>query len=475
MLKRLVVLIFVMGVIAGCDSQSSDARLHDELPVSLFFWPEGWLDWQLDVWDVSQDGDDIFGAGFGYLCKLQKEGVEVGGIKLNLYVTEHLDPSGYGYDIWDATAPNGEKYGFVSSIPSGTWDYDEGKGTARTCPDGEVVFFVGLGNPGASGPGYENELDFGYEWPDTVCSLVNIKVEMPKYSGSLETAGSMSFLRVPYQNFWGENGVIVTSQSFLNGGMAASGGLETEGGPSKFNKAKELRLRGSVDMNDVPEWDFTTEESGGGGLYGYSQGLWHQRVCVGGVWQWIQPEILVPLWLADPCDPNDATDLVSWCEPYSFFAEVYTSEAFFANSESHTVLVVAKDSEGNEVAQLPVKMHVATRYYPNILFRSGWIIPMEFLMEQGVYVDYWGSAVVAIYVPEYGHLEIQVDEFYGDFNFDGVVDFRDYALLVNQLNKNVWDYDDVDLMFDVTRDGYVNFDDLTIFIENWLNEREPVL
>ncbi|MBA7607541.1 hypothetical protein ES703_14700 [subsurface metagenome] len=93
---------------------------------------------------------------------------------------------------------------------------------------------------------------------------------------------------------------------------------------------------------------------------------------------------------------------------------------------------------------------------------------------EGRWYDAEGWPATFICMVEDGYLELKVDDFYGDFNFDGIVDFKDFALFANQWYMDLF-CPEFDLMYDATRNGQVKADDLAAFAENWLNEREPVL
>lgn len=63
-----------------------------------------------------------------------------------------------------------------------------------------------------------------------------------------------------------------------------------------------------------------------------------------------------------------------------------------------------------------------------------------------------------------------VDDFYGDFNFDGIVDGKDLALFAEKWHWSILD-DNYDLMYDATQDGWTNEKDLAVLVSNWLKER----
>jgi len=153
MRRTALVLVFVLGwLAAGCDSQSSSAKLADGITASLWHIP-GDTDepWMLDKWSVSAGaGHDIYSAAHGYTVKVESDtGVGwavASGVRVDAYVLESFDlfSSDRRYCIWDKTAPNGEYYGFVKGYPEGTatWDWGEQHATAITNANGCFSYWV---------------------------------------------------------------------------------------------------------------------------------------------------------------------------------------------------------------------------------------------------------------------------------------------------------------------------------------------
>ncbi len=520
-MKALNLGLLVLLLLTSCDSQSPNAKFVDEEGMSIsLVKPDSWPDLplsSLDAWWAGNDGADIYGGAFKYKCTITTE-IEADGIKVLCYVTQHRDPMGGDYDIWDRLAPNGEPYGYVASEPAGSWDYEEGKAVARISGR-ECVFFIGLGSP------YPDTIP-DYDWPkyceggDTpVDTLVEVKFVIPKWNGNIEKECYMRFVRVQCQNFWEPlGGVIGSSYSTLvkyqEGmySMSAEGvtiqlerveqtdvvgytpktkvkKVETETADPSIREWKPPTTRPPSLTNPILPFALTAEVSE---PWEYIEGNW-QQYKLG--WWWTghwwygwnfvsAGEDLVVLWMADPCDYQDGVGLVSYAHPYAFFCKV----AFYMEDEVvdvifthiHTLILKSKDEFGNDAVDefgnavwLPINMYVYDIEWPYCHYIYLWstgIVAVEHTAGQGYYRDYWGYPFALIYVPDNGYLEIKVDDFYGDFNFDGRVNFVDLAMLLNYMDKGLTD-EYYNLMYDADHDGQTDANDLAIFFQNWLKTR----
>ncbi|MDD5741571.1 MAG: hypothetical protein PHH54_06325 [Candidatus Nanoarchaeia archaeon] len=214
----------------------------------------------------------------------------------------------------------------------------------------------------------------------------------------------------------------------------------------------------------------------------YIGGAWFRYVFAPDIGRWVweyAPEHTPLLWLSgDSNDPNDGMDLVSMAEPYMFYCRVCVHMPDIEqrlnsfNSFSSTVLLASKD-DALTVFVMPVKMYV---HQVNILdvntadifIGTNLIIPMMYLNESGVYIDWWGYPNIGIYIPNGGYLEIRpVNELFGDFNLDGEINLKDLALLSSQWCRSL-EEPNYDLWYDYDHDGGTGSEDLAAFAENWL-------
>ncbi len=489
-----LLLLLLLLLLISCDSQSPNARYIDEDGMSVNLFDLSGLPLPaLDLWWVKYDdtGSEIYSAAFGYTCTIAVDGVEVNGIKVICEVISHDDPTGGDYDIWDKIAPSGKKYGFVSSQPPGSWDYETGIATSRTFGDGECSFIIGLGSP-------MPHLLSDFDWPGgcgtMVSTMVEVKFVIPKWDGNnIEKECYMYFIRAQCQDFWEPfGGVIGNSYSTVEKwdgiySMAGEGitiQLERIDSIPKVKKKKDKIKMGLVSDTDpsaglpIRKWAPPTtlvssptspilpfaSAAEPSGSWEYIEGHLRQFVFGWGVgWHWVSnPENLVVLWMADPCDYQDGVDLVSHTEPYAFFCTVSLEGTEEVNTYYCTVTLKSKDEFGNDAAWLPINMYVYAINPPYVYLFSNGVVALEHTAGQGYYIDYWGWPVAAIYVPDNGYLEIEADGLYGDFNFDGAVNFVDYTMLLKQMGKGLTD-ENYNLMYDGDHDGRTTLKDLAIF------------
>jgi len=477
-MKKYFILI-LLSLFLGCDSQSPEARFVSGLNVSLFFDPPHTEQpFQLDLWEVSSDdaGRNIYSASFGFVMQVTApDGLEdspVAGIRVDCYI-EHCDPFDAGYDIWDKYADIGKKYGFVNAYPAQTahWNFDESHASVKTDTSGFVAFFIGLGKPEPP----SSEIPWGWEWPrgsgTMVSTAVKLRFTIRKWNGPIEQECHTYFIRPQAADFWEPEGVGVYYASFssLNpapGIWGMLGMTETETKES----ARPATLPGINHfprLEGIPPVDLQKRTSADDA---YLDEDWFQLTLGdGGYWSWNDFNALNVLVSPDPCIPNDANDIFSSCEPYAFFSVVEFPGEFYAYS--HTVILKSFTAEEELVSWLPIKTYIIDAgYYYTYLFRTEYVVPIDTSAGEGNYIDQWGYSGVMIKTVEGGHLEVKVDDFYGDFNFDSVVNGEDFALFTNKWNRSILD-GNYDLMYDATQDGWTKEDDLAIFVDNWLKER----
>ena len=233
MTKLIVSAIAIMVIVGGgCPDGSPVVRFINGIEIELY--NTGGRVNQLDVWDT--DGNKkIYGAGFGYVCKVQANGTPLAGIRIECHIVNHHDPLDIGEDIWDEFTPNGERYGYVRSLPNGSWDRDDGVAKAYTDAAGRCVFLIGLGDPDV---GFE-EGDAGYLWPsssDGVSTLVELRFVIQRATGDIIHDCYAVFFRSVYQNFWEPfGGVFEHSFSSLSQWDGWYKSLDKSGGDAEPN------------------------------------------------------------------------------------------------------------------------------------------------------------------------------------------------------------------------------------------------
>ena len=594
-IKLVVTVVVIMAVTGvGCDDFSPVIRFVQGIQLELYN-NYGVPD-RLDVWSTDGNGEssgkeEIYGAGFGYLCRVQADGIPLAGIRVECQVVSHHDPLDVGWDVWDEFTPNGDKYGYVRSVPEGDWDRDEGVAVAYTNSEGECVFLIGLGDPDA---GFGGE-DGGYLWPDYsdgVSSLVEVRFVIRKASGNIVDDCYMVFFRSQYQDFFDPYGGIY--------GNSFSTLVPWEGWFPGFNKSgspdPNLGLVGELELDEVEltekmPYGYSLDKSGGdtsdfiviydpncvfiagplvidlncpwivdpnciwldivnpvpdpncpgwyidpdcpdypdpncpwlydpnclvtdpncyildpdwplvpgplvvdsncftyidpnegipdypdlptfGEGWEYLDSLWKQWIWGEG---WKNSYSMVATWIADHENPDEVMSAMDLSQPYILLLLFAVEEIEDVRVMRHTGIVVAKDSLGRKVSRLPIEMNVFNVSDIFVSLATNFILPMEFPEQQGVYYDRWGNSYAAIYVPEGGHLEVVKDDLYGDFNFDGKVEYKDYGMFVIRWNENVFGLYDpnfaYDLKYDADYDGQTDMSDLMYFTDNWLEIR----
>jgi len=509
-MKRLLFTMLTVVWLTGCDSNSPNVKFVNGINVQYYYNPDDYpagfdSDPQmLDRWQISSGtGEHIYSAAFGYVIEVETDGMPVGGIRVDAYVTDHIDPvyEDHRSCIWCKEAPDGRPYGYIRAYPdkTATWDWESQHASVKTSPSGRVNFLIGLGDSAVE---LGSQPDPGREWPvigggdDAITTLLLVKFVVHKHSGDVEKEVHMVFERAKYQDFWEPcGGVIGNSYSFLT--SFNSSGMSLQG--------EELgeELTGSC-LEEVPGNRVTSSNSCSSALDGdqmmpalidddwtYVGGLWMQYVFDGYYnWYWVyNPSIFKGL--VSPGSPNDAVEMLSLCEPYVFYCEVDIAPSIFwpfyedvYQFDPHfvyTVILVSKSESGEVVSQLPVKLYPYKNLYDpdhgpfyscGVRMWSEFVVPIDSLDGEGRYWDWYvpSNSGVFIYVPENGYLELKVDDFYGDFDFDGYVDFEDFALFSNKWYQGTPDIG-YDLMYDADRDGQTTEIDLITFTKNWLGER----
>ncbi len=499
-----LMICLTLSVVGSCDNQSPNARLIGDMEVSLIANTADGSPF-LDVWTIQKDGSNkynhICGAAFGFKVKIGDDVVTPSGIKIKCEVLEHFDPlySDDRGDLWDKSTLASEDFGYIRTIPDGTFDDDVA--TARTNAGGEVIFFVGLGSRDT---GFGGGYDTRYEWPsgnNTINTVVNLKIVMPKKSGNLEQLVSVQFIRAQYADFWS-----VYSVSFSSLGEWTSP-LRTFS-ISEVNEVNKMlfqpviypkKERPTIDSNEPDrlisssrnmnfptsgeDWIFLGTEGGVcGNLLGWKQLAYCPLSCS---WVWREPCDIYPSWL----DANGADRTIEFftdSEPLTYnysllltygseYLPKYQPYDFPGYWDGSTMEIRSVDSNGIVLSIWPVKTWVSNwgrsfvgGTWDKLNCTTDFIVPIINKTE-GYYFDSEGNKYLAIFCPEGAHLEAWPNTRLGDFNFDGAVDFCDYSLLI----QNMGSYQNTfyDVMYDSNLDGYVDRADVIEFVTCWLNER----
>ena len=472
------------------DAQSPNARFVDGMEVSLYHIP-GATDypWRLDDWSVHDDeeGQDIYAAAFGYQIRatidITGTPEPIAGVRIDCYI-EHFDPSGGDYDIWDKEARNGKKYGFVAGYPAPVihWNHERGYASSKTDINGQVVFVIGLGNP-------EFEPDFDWKWPGGCNTMVMTTIKatfvIRRANGRIEKECHCYFLRGQCGGFWWPSGSSVwdTSRSSL-APLPSSFNMSTMMETMVVSDFKGTEEGGDITLDAFPERSGAPNsypmigelvqsqatESGEWYLDRMGWGTLYRDPMMGYYWA-VEETALRGLVSPDPNEPNDAMEILSMSQPHAFFCEFIIDNPEDYNAMTHTFVVTSKDADGNDVSWSPILMIPYDIWGNNVTMISQYIVPIDSPVGEGTYFNSWGWPGTLIYIPEGGYLEVDFDKFYGDFNFDGLVDSKDFALFSEHWQQDMTDAG-YDLQFDATRDFRTDVNDLAEFVKNWLEIRQ---
>jgi len=499
MKKRIVFVVFITAIVgSGCPDGSPVVRFMTGMNVQLYY--EGDFDpIRFDVWATNGE-EDIYGAAFIYVCTLEDNGIPLTGVRVECQIVSHSDPTGVGWDIWDELAPNGEEYGYVQSLPNGSWDGENNVGVAYTNADGRCFFLVGLGDPDTGFDTAEN----GYRWPDYddgVSTLVGLRFVIKKASSNITQDCSAMFVRSSYQNFWEPyEGVYGNSFSslFPVGGASKSFNENSVEIGTDSVLSVELDWEETAPIRKEPFVGMAPDKSGSPDLivndpnisgWEYVAGTWRKWYLGEG---YDLVDGLIATWITNidvPSDPNgeipdpnmltdaSVTLAMDLSEPCIFLCafDADANDLATVRVWEHTGKVIGVNGEGETVSELPIELFTYQILGNTVYLATNFILPMEFPEQQGKYYDSWGNSYAAIYVPDGGHLEVTKDAFYGDFNFDGKVNHEDYSMFAVRWNSDMFEpYDPnivYDLMYDADCDGRTGVSDLMCFSDNWLETR----
>ena len=469
-----IYLMMLLCFIMGCEeTQSPNAKYLNDFTVALWYEPGvTGSAWNLDKWMVSEGyGQDIYTAAFGYVVTVGGDGMPISGIRVDCY-TEKEPSSFFQDDIWEEEAPIGKPYGFVAAYPKSgsTWDFNESHATVKTNSDGKAAFFIGLGDPN------EKNTESGWLWPsgnNEVVTGVNLKFVVHKSGADLVKECFCYFVRHEGDSFWAipntATGVFYSSASWLIPYSTASSSLMGE----EVLPIKEV-VESEVKPRVFGPEDYSSVIKGGPMAYvaelgTYENGEWAQSVDPNRD-TWVAFNSMKVLVSPNLEDPNDGNDMLSASEPYVFFYDVTVDNAEQYNAVKYTFLLISKTEGGEVVSWRPIWMQVYDRNQTWLATVSEYIVPIDSRVGEGRYYDRKGRPGTLIYVAENGYLELKQDDYYGDFNYDGRVDLKDFSMFAGKWGKGLVD-EDYDLIFDATEDGQTNVNDLREFVGNWLGVR----
>lgn len=495
-------------VIRGCGpTQSKEVVYVTGFKGVLFYnesHPEGEY---LDRWAVSSDaeGKDICGIYYGVLIQLTEDGEEYhqAGIRVDIRVDAHGSIAGYG-DIWDEEAPNGEEYGnIVVSPKKGSGEYD-GVVYGRTTGEGALLVFWGLGDPeGSFDP--DAPLDYGWQLPgpgggydDVFDTWVQLKITVPRIQNPMPAVYVWgTFNRMQWQNMWATGGEPPGVYHVSFSGLGKFGGysmsMQQLGSipvielrvpiseiPDEFKVEKTPKTKASdypfdTEIHKAQKEAIVTMDAGSSEGPSLDWAHWYQLRwdSYAGEWYWDDPPKMHALWFAYPNDPNNIIDTMTSCEPYALWADVNLPEPFDGNDAKSTVVLRSIDKTTGEVfSKMPMYVYLAGKSPDNKILTmfSDYVVIVENPEDEGYYLDIWENVYVAIYAPEGSVLDADFPERFGDFNADDEVDYLDLALFVEHWLDSANDVNTTyDAMYEEPNNwsGSIDFRDFSAFARNW--------
>ena len=485
----------------GCgDTQSNERMDVHGLSVQLGRRPDQTDSAFPDRWAVSDDpqGSYICGVAHGFVINLLDEHNELReseGVRIDIEVVDHWSTPGFR-DLWDQTAPNGKKYGFLKVYPeAGSGVYD-GVLHGRTNSTGSLLVYAGMGDPEGT---FDDDapLDMGYAWHDPgssssewVDTVVQLKISIPGKGLPIKPIYVWCwYVRVQYQNFWWPEEMGVYHRSIQGIGKLTSGSnMIQSDDPNTIDQ--------SVTMPDLALYDSATPKPAPSNCPRVTPATKHSAmtyVTSPGVpldfldltqlrwdpdigWTYFPVEYgegLTGHWIAEPNDPNDIIEMLSVSQPYAFWADVTVTEPFYGDTATTTVILRAMDRENVVQTKIPLAMTLVEKSPDNmtLTFLSDWFIVSVDPNFHGYYQDQWQNPYTVIYMPEQTHPDLDFPEIFGDFNADDKVDFYDFALYADHWQNSV---DDPNTGYDAmyedpnTWDGEISTSELKAFTEHWL-------
>lgn len=173
--------------------------------------------------------------------------------------------------------------------------------------------------------------------------------------------------------------------------------------------------------------------------------------------------------LADINTPQDCNNYLESNWPYAYIETIEIANPSQYNSNGFTTIIKSIDSNGKCLTKMPIFMAVKSKQENSITFISDYFYAMNDCYSQGVFYDNQSNQYVCIPVIRDGNLavsQIAIEE-YGDFNFDGIVNSKDFAIFAEKLKLTTQD-EKYDMMFDYDKDNKIDNKDLFLFVKSWL-------
>jgi len=507
-----VFVCFLLLSIKGCSPfQSPNIKYVDGYTVELML-PDGFPSDHRprpDTWRVKDDdiGSEIWGTSFGFEVQLTESyggndyRCKQASILVKMEVVGHWADTGIG-DIWEKAGPDGS-FGFVKAFPEEGTRGSRGDDVfyAQTNGEGKVFWYVGLGHEESQ---FDPDIppDYGYEWPgnssgEMVDTVVQLKITIPGKEPPLpERYVWVWFVRATFQGFWAMPGgdppgvYHISTQGIGDLTKGLSMPAQIQPGESTTTEhpilpqkvpgekitsriaAKERAFDNPPDRSKVKgitTMDYTSDGPSLDWAHWY-QLRWDPYY---GEWYWDDPCEMHALWVVDPNDPNEMIQKMDVSEPYVVWADVNLPEPFDGNDAKSTVVLRSIDKTTGEIfSKMRMYMYLYSKSPDNkvLTMLSDYVVVMESPEEQGYYQDSWGNVYVAIYAPEGSVLDVDFPATFGDFNADDEVDYLDLALFVEHWLDSANDVNTTyDAMYEEPNNwsGSIDFRDFSAFAGNW--------
>jgi hypothetical protein len=169
---------------------------------------------------------------------------------------------------------------------------------------------------------------------------------------------------------------------------------------------------------------------------------------------------MFPVSFSEEDNPNEPNTF-DFIYPYVYVANLNTT----TGSQK---MILNSYTESNElVCSMIVTMH---RSDSNDKYLSDYILPVDNWLNAGRFIDRFGNSVFCIMSEENGYLTIELDNFFGDFDNDGIVSLVDFVYFASAwgLGSSQAGYK---LALDSDSDGAITMEDFIAFCNNWLAAR----
>lgn len=465
----------------------------------------------LDAWAVSTDtyGSAIYGAAHGFdfwLLDEYNQRLNRDGVRIDIEVDGHWSPIGLG-DLWDEQTPNGKKYGFLRVFPEAGSKIYDGVLHGRTDPNGSLRVWPGLGDPERT---FNDacSLDPDYQWPgpgdtidDCVLTRLQLKITLPGKGVPVQPIYVWSnYDREPDATFWLSDQPGVYNRSYQGiGKLTPPSSMIQSPVPTTVEQAPEMfglslykspaprrtpsnyprvtpgtkrpLLSGFLKVLRKLMPYVTTSDVTLDALY-ITQLRWDPNT--GWTYFPLEPGQGLPgHWIAEPNDPDDIPDMLTYTSPYSFWAVITLPEPFYGDTATTTVILRATDRDNVVQSKIPLTMTLVEKSPDNLTMtsRSDWFIVSVDPNFHGYYQDQEQNTYTVLYMPEQTHPDLAAPDIFGDFNVDDTVDFYDFALFANHWQDSVHDPNtNYDALYEqpFTWDGEISTAELKAFADHWL-------